>query len=198
MDKTQWDTHYKENAALFGNRPNLYFRRFIDAHKPGTILLPAEGEGRNALYAASKGWKVDAFDFSEIAKDKVLKEAAKKDYKINYWLQDLSTFKAGKQYDAIALIYVHLPQSLRQLFHTEIYESLKPGGFLVLEAFAKEQIRLDSGGPKDAALLYDAPSICGDFPFLHILSCSQKEIKLDEGGLHKGKAAVLHLVGQRL
>ena len=80
----------------------------------------------------------------------------------------------------------------RNCFHTEIYESLKPGGFLVLEAFAKEQIRFDSGGPKDAA------SICGDFPFLHILSCSQKEIKLDEGGFHKGKAAVLQLVGQRL
>ena len=55
---------------------------------------------------------MDAFDFSEIAKDKVLKEAAKKDYKINYWLQDLSTFKAGKKYDAIALIYVHLPELL--------------------------------------------------------------------------------------
>jgi hypothetical protein len=30
----------------------------------GTILFPAEGEGRNAIYAATQGWNVNAFDQS--------------------------------------------------------------------------------------------------------------------------------------
>jgi len=193
-----WDKRYQETDHVYGEAPNAYFKAFIDQQKPGTLLLPAEGEGRNAVYAASKGWVVEAFDFSAVARDKALKVAAAKGVKIRYDLQDISLFKASKQYDLVALLYVHLPESLRHSFHTEIYKSVRPGGFLLLEAFAREQLGLDSGGPKDLSLLYDAPSICHDFPFLHLLSCEQKEVTLDEGEFHQGKAAVLRLTGQRL
>lgn len=93
---------------------------------------------------------------------------------------------------------MHLPDKIRHSFHQEVYSSLKSGGHLVLEAFAKEQIDYSSGGPKDASLLYDAPSICRDFPFLHLISCGQKEIELDEGEFHKGKTEVLQMIGQKL
>lgn len=69
---------------------------------------------------------------------------------------------------------------------------------MILEAFAKEQINCTSGGPKDPALLYDAPTICHDFQFLHMLSCGQKEVDLNEGSFHIGKAEVLQMVGQKL
>ncbi|MBK8951381.1 MAG: hypothetical protein IPM85_02480 [Chitinophagaceae bacterium] len=107
-------------------------------------------------------------------------------------------FKAKKQYDAVGLIYVHLPEKQRKAFHIEIYKSIKPGGLFVLEAFAKEQLELKSGGPKEPAMLYDAPSLCSDFPFMHMITCEQKEIVLEEGEYHKGKAAVLRMIGQRL
>jgi SAM-dependent methyltransferase len=198
MDKILWNTRYSEQETLYGQQPNRFFKSFIDTHREGTILLPAEGEGRNAVYAAGKNWKVDAFDYSEVAKEKTLHFAQEKNLSINYQLQNIEEFKAGKKYDAIGLIYVHLPKHIRQLFHKEIHNSLRSGGFLIFEAFAKEQINFESGGPKDLSLLYDAPSICNDFPFLHVLSCGQKEIELDEGVFHKGKAAVLQLIGQKL
>jgi hypothetical protein len=34
------------------------------------MLLPAEGEGRNAVFSASLGWDVYAFDFSSNAREK--------------------------------------------------------------------------------------------------------------------------------
>jgi len=193
-----WNERYQENEHVYGEAPNAFFKSFIDPLQPGTLLLPAEGEGRNAIYAASRGWVVEAFDYSEVAREKALKQAAAKGVSIRYDLQDIALFKASKQYDMVALLYVHLPEPLRHNFHTAIYKSVKPGGFLLLEAFAKEQQGFDSGGPKDPALLYDAPSICSDFPFLHQLSCEQKEVILDEGPFHQGKAAVLRLAGQRL
>jgi hypothetical protein len=193
-----WDQRYAENETVYGTRPNGFFQKFIDEHKPGTLLLPAEGEGRNAVYAAAKGWQVDAFDFSQVAREKALDFARGERVQIEYTLKNISDYKAVKQYDAVALIYVHLPEDLRKIFHEQVYQSIKPGGFLVLEAFAKEQAQLESGGPRDAALLYDAPSLCNDFQFLHLLSCEQKEVILDEGDYHKGKAAVLRLLGQRL
>lgn len=193
-----WDQRYAENETVYGFAPNQFFKQFIDGRNPGSVLLPAEGEGRNAIYAASKGWQVDAFDFSEVAREKALDFARGEKLNINYTLQDISLFKAEKQYDAVGLIYVHLPEKQRKAFHAEIYKSIKPGGLFVLEAFAKEQAGLNSGGPKDPAMLYDAPSLCSDFPFMHMITCEQKEVVLEEGEYHKGKAAVLRMTGQRL
>lgn len=198
MQQQFWDQRYAENETVYGFEPNAYFKKFIDEIKPGTILLPAEGEGRNAVYAASKGWKVDAFDFSLVAKEKALDFARGEGVKINYELMNISSYKATKQYDAVALIYVHMPPELRKKFHKEIYNSIKPGGYLVLEAFAKEQLHNESGGPRDADMLYDAATLCEDFQFLHIISCAQKDINLNEGDYHKGKASVLRITGQRL
>jgi hypothetical protein len=198
METQFWDQRYATNDTVYGSEPNSFFKTFIDTHQPGTILLPAEGEGRNALYAASKGWQVDAFDFSTVAREKALKQAAEKGLKINYYTSRIEDYKAEKKYDAVGLIYVHVPPAVRQAFHEQVFQSLHSGGYLVLEAFAKEQAHLQSGGPKDPALLYDAPSLCSDFPFLHLLSCGQKSINLNEGPFHKGEAAVLQIVGQKL
>jgi hypothetical protein len=198
MEKQFWNTRYAENKTVYGTQPNIFFKQFIDTHKPGTLLLPAEGEGRNAVYAAKKGWQVDAFDFSEVAREKALQMANSQNVQINYWVEDIAAFTATKTYDAVGLIYVHLPEGVRQVFHEHTFHSLKSGGYLVLEAFAKEQIHFTSGGPKDNSLLYSAPMICGDFPFLHLLFCGQKEIVLTEGEFHNGKAAVLQMVGQKL
>jgi len=196
--KQFWDQRYAENETVYGNEPNQFFRHFIDHHKPGKLLLPAEGEGRNAVYAAGKGWEVDAFDFSAVAREKALEFARAAKVSINYELKNIADFRAIQKYDTVALIYVHMPEALRKKFHQEVYNSIKPGGFLVLEAFAKEQEQFESGGPRDVSQLYDAPSLCSDFPFLHLISCEQKEIFLEEGDYHKGKAAVLRLTGQRI
>lgn len=198
MNKEFWNQRYRENETVYGTRPNSFFKEFIDKHKPGSLLLPAEGEGRNAIYAAQKGWQVDAFDFSEVARDKALQNAKQSKVSINYSVASLTDFHTDKQYDAVALIFVHLPENERKHFHQEVARLLKSGGYLLLSAFTKEQINFTSGGPKELSLLYDAPSICSDFPFMHILYCGEKEVDLDEGDFHKGKAHVLQLLSQKL
>jgi SAM-dependent methyltransferase len=192
-----WNKRYAENEMVFGYKPNQFFKVFIDLHISGTLLLPAEGEGRNAVYAAEKGWQVDAFDFSEMAKDKALTYAATKNVNINYYLQDIAEFIATKQYDAVALVYVHLPEPLRNKFHQEIYKAVKPGGFILLEAYTKNQLEYNSGGPKDIGMLYGKADICRDFPLLDFKTCEEMELVLDEGPFHQGKAAVLRLIGQK-
>lgn len=57
-----WNNRYKEKEFAYGIAPNQFFKESINKLKiKGTILLPAEGEGRNAVYAAKKGLKVTAF-----------------------------------------------------------------------------------------------------------------------------------------
>lgn len=56
-----WNQRYDATEYIYGTMPNHFFKAQIDRLKPGNILLPAEGEGRNALYVAEQGFDVAAF-----------------------------------------------------------------------------------------------------------------------------------------
>jgi 2-polyprenyl-3-methyl-5-hydroxy-6-metoxy-1,4-benzoquinol methylase len=116
--KEFWNARYNTESYAYGKNPNQYFKDQIDLLPPGKILLAAEGEGRNAVYAASLGWEVFAYDFSENAYQKAMALAQEKQVKINYQIASLSdlTF-ADAFFDAIGLIYVHFPDSIRTSNH---------------------------------------------------------------------------------
>ncbi len=67
-----WNTRYAEKAYAYGEKPNVFFAEKINELQPLSLLLPAEGEGRNAVYAAKLGWDVTAFDYSSEGKDKAV------------------------------------------------------------------------------------------------------------------------------
>ena len=95
--KEFWNQRYAENEWVYGQGPNNFFKKFIDSNKRGTLLLPADGEGRNSVYAASKGWEVNAFDYSEVAQKRALEFADSKKVKINFELESIQAFKAKKE-----------------------------------------------------------------------------------------------------
>ena len=68
--KEKWDDRYGKKELAYGEEPNHYLKGQLSQFSPGTILFPAEGEGRNAVYAATLGWSVCAFDLSAKGKKK--------------------------------------------------------------------------------------------------------------------------------
>ena len=56
--KERWDDRYSKPEFAYGEEPNNYLKEQLIRIPAGTILFPAEGEGRNAVYAATLGWKV--------------------------------------------------------------------------------------------------------------------------------------------
>lgn len=196
MSKEFWNERYSEHDSVYGVTPNEFFKEQLDLVHPGKILLPAEGEGRNAIYAASLGWEVTAFDFSEVAKTKTLKLATDLGITtIDYLVQDLSTIILQEQeFDAVALIYVHLTAQARQHLFQQCIKSLKSGGKLILEAFSKEQLKYTSGGPKDEAMLYSRDMVADLFRELKIVSNEEVVENLSEGPFHSGLASIVRLV----
>ncbi|MCS7052771.1 MAG: hypothetical protein NZM09_03430 [Ignavibacterium sp.] len=79
--------------SIYGTEPNEFLREQIISKKFGKISLSAEGEERNAVFAAFLGWKVDVDDFSEKAREKALKLAREKNAQINYILSDILEYK---------------------------------------------------------------------------------------------------------
>ena len=192
--QNQWDERYARQEYIYGTEPNEFLKEQLSLLKPGRILFPAEGEGRNAVFAASLGWETDAFDQSVEGQKKAVKLATHKGVTINYYIQSLNDWNPEPdQYDCIALIFVHLPEGLRQQVHNAVIRSLKPGGILLLEAFTLNQLPRTSGGPKTAELLFTSELIVSDFKELIFTEFAETQTTLNEGPLHQGLADVIQL-----
>jgi len=193
--QNQWDERYARQEYIYGTEPNKFLKDQLTNLKPGKILFPAEGEGRNAVFAVSLGWQTDAFDQSIEAQKKALQLADKKGVSIGYNIQLLDEWNPEPdQYDCIALIFVHLPDGLRQKVHNSVIRALKPGGTLILEAFTLNQLPRTSGGPKTAELLFSEQQITSDFKELIFTKFEETQSLLDEGPLHQGLADVIQLI----
>jgi len=196
--KKIWDERFSQEEYIYGKEPNLFLKETLLGMPAEKLLLPGEGEGRNAVWAALNGWEVLAIDYSVSGQKKALELAKNNKVKINYDLQDLEEMNLpDNTFDAIALIYVHLPETIRQKVHNELLKSLKPSGILILEAFHKSQLNYNSGGPKDVSLLYSADILKKDFAALDTVLLTEKHIMLEEGSWHKGEASVVQYIGKK-
>ena len=116
-----WDERYSDNNFVYGTDPNEFFKEQLDLLKPGKILMLGEGEGRNGVYAAQKGWLVNAVDLSVKAKEKALTLAKRKNVNINYAVDDLQNYEPKKDfYDAAGLIFLHLNEKIRDKVHKKV------------------------------------------------------------------------------
>lgn len=196
--KDFWNDRYNQEQMVYGAEPNVFFREQLINLKPGKLLLPAEGEGRNAIYAALKGWQVTAFDFSEAGYKKAMELAEQRGITISYQVTDATQFACEPEsMDAVALIYAHFPPVLRQEMHHKIISWLKPGGTVILEAFHPNQLGYTSGGPKDKRMLYTAEMLQDDFSQLTQQLLKEVEIQLNEGPYHSGPGYVTRMVAQK-
>lgn len=196
--KEFWNRRYNTDEYIYGKEPDVYFEKLITEMKPGKVLLPGEGEGRHAVFAAKHGWDVTAFDYSVQAREKALKLAAEKGDLINYYVGELEHMALPHDhFDLIALFYLHLPSDNRRVFHGKLQQHLELGGKLLLKAFSKAQIKNASGGPKNPDMLYDPSDLQNDFDELVIHELSEQTIHLQEGPYHQGKAEVIYLLGEK-
>lgn len=193
--KEQWDKRYRPDHYIYGTEPNAFFKSWIDQQKPGKLLLPAEGEGRNAAYAAGLGWDVFAFDFSYEAKKKAIRLAGKLGVNFEYKVLGAQDFKTDESYDAVALIFAHFGREVKRVLFPRIIELLKPGGTLLIEVFSIDQYLLDSGGPKNPDMLYGLKEIEIEFAALETKMLKKEEVEIDEGTLHQGLSDVINYIG---
>ena len=200
---SRWDDRYREDEFAYGEQPNNYLKEQMEKLNVGSILFPAEGEGRNAVFAAKLGWNVSAFDISSEGKRKALSLAAKNNVTIDYQVGELPNlnYTAG-QFDAIALIYAHFPAAIKSQIHRTLDQYLRQGGIIIFEAFSKKHLEYlakneKMGGPKDIGSLFSIEEIKADFPDYDALELDETEIDLNEGLYHVGQGSVIRFVGRK-
>jgi SAM-dependent methyltransferase len=201
--KDFWDERYSATEFVYGKKPNVYLKEKLTKFNPGTILFPAEGEGRNAVFAASLGWKVSAFDTSTEGRKKALRLAKEHKVKIEYHIEELNGigYKTA-QFDAIALIFTHFHPEVWKEYFQHFNSYLKKGGIIIFEGFSKkhieyQEINPEVGGPKNLGMLFSGQELKDDFANFEFMEFCETEVELDEGLFHKGKGSVIHFVARK-
>lgn len=202
--KEFWNERYQNLDFAYGKEPNLFFKEQVQKLKLGTMLLPADGEGRNGVFAAKLGWNVTATDLSIEGKNKAQKLANESGVPLKYIVGDIQNLEFPKEsFDTIALVYAHFSAWKISIIHQKLATLLKPGGYIIFEAFSKNHLDYQKdnqkiGGPKDIDMLFSIEQIQQDFAGLEIQVLEEKEVFLNEGACHNGKGSVIRFIGKKI
>jgi len=193
-----WDNRYATPDFVFGTEPNDFLRSIADRLPAGPVLCLAEGEGRNAVFLATRGHAVTATDLSATGLAKARALAAQRGVPLATAAADLATYPiAPGAWSAIVAIFMHLPPALRRDVLGRAAAGLRPGGVFVLEAYRPAQIAFPTGGPKDPALLPTLAQLRDELPGLEFEIGRELERDVLEGGGHTGRSAVVQVLARR-
>jgi SAM-dependent methyltransferase len=139
-----FDRTYSSDAPRFATAPNALLVEAVRDLKPGRALDVHMGQGRNAVYLASKGWAITGFDYSAEGVRNAREAAKKAGLAMTALVRRHEEFDFGRvQWDLVVMSYTWVP--LRGEYVDRIIESLKPGGLIVFEHL------MDESGSENAA-----------------------------------------------
>ena len=161
-----WDKRYAGTDYLFGTQPAAGLIA-LEPHlvAGGKTLVVADGEGRNSVYLASRGYDVRATDYSQVAqkKAKALAKAAGVD--VDFVLSDIyDTEWSDEAYDNVVAIFIQFvpPERMEEVF-TALSPATRVGGTLLIHGYSPEQVALGTGGREIPTIC--TPPICWQMPF---------------------------------
>ncbi|MGE9290171.1 MAG: SAM-dependent methyltransferase [Puniceicoccales bacterium] len=192
-----WDQRYAQDDFVYGTEPNSFLAE--NASKlTGPVLSIAEGEGRNAVFLASRGLDVLGVDRSSVGLEKAQKLAKERGVSIRTKGVDLADFDPGENsFGAVVSISAHLPSSVRSRLYPLIERALKPGGIILLEAYSPAQISRDTGGPKDPDMLMTCEDLERSFLRCEPILSQEIEREIVEGKFHSGLASVVQYIARK-
>jgi SAM-dependent methyltransferase len=164
VDATAWDERYAAAPLVWSAGPHRFVERDLADLPPGSALDLACGEGRNARWLASLGWRVTALDWSQVAVDKGRRLAAGAELPgaVDWVVGDVLTALLPRPLDLVVVAYLQLPADERRRALQRAWEALAPNGTLHLVAHDSTNLGEGTGGPQEARVLYTADDVLAD------------------------------------
>lgn len=185
MAVERWDERYAGREYLWDVTPNRFVERHLAELPPGHAIDLAAGEGRNAVWLASRGWRVTAVDFSRVGLEKAQRLAD--DHGVGERVEivnaDVLTFAPPGPVDLVVIAYLQIPAVQRQLVLERAAGWLRTGGTLFVIAHDRSNVEHGHGGPSDPDHCYDLAGTRGALADLDITTAEvvEREVETDEG-----------------
>ena len=135
ITRETYDELYRSAPAVWTGRPNRQLVVEASDLPPGTALDAGAGEGGDALWLASRGWRVTAVDFSPVALGRGAAKAAELllTDRIEWRHEDLETWAPpAASFDLVTAHYLHSAWTDREAMFRRLAAAVKPGGTLLV------------------------------------------------------------------
>lgn len=198
--EVDWDARFDRDEYVFGTRPNSFLEEHAEVIPAGgRVLAIADGEGRNSVWLAERGYTVDALDGSAIAVAKARRLAAVRGVTVDHRHEDLTRMEWPRErYDAVVAIFIQfLPGGSRRALWAHVHRTLRPGGHLLLIGYTQKQLVYRTGGPGDPDRLYEPGRLRGELDAFSLERFATLEYAMDEGPGHRGMSAVVEVIARR-
>lgn len=170
MDASAWDARYAATDLVWGSEPNRFVAAELESVAPGSALDVACGEGRNAIWLATRGWHATGVDYSATAVERartLAVDAGVAD-RVSFVVADVaadplprSPAESGR-YDAVVIAYLQLPAGERRTVLQRAADAVAPGGLLVVVGHHAANLAEGFGGPQDARVLFAPEDVVSD------------------------------------
>jgi SAM-dependent methyltransferase len=200
--EAMWSQRYRDagETYLFGTAPNAYLVShaglLAGCHD---VLCVADGEGRNSVWLAERGFSVTAQEISPVALQKARALAAERSVVVTFEARDIL---AGEwpvaAFDAVIAVFIQFaaPRERACLFEG-LKRTIRPGGVVLVLGYTPAQLEYRTGGPSAAENLYTPELMREFFADWKILRLDEYEAVLEEGTGHNGRSALLGLVARK-
>ncbi|MFM1730767.1 class I SAM-dependent methyltransferase [Prescottella soli] len=189
MDAQDWDDRYSQTDMVWGTPPNPVVVEFATSLPPGRALDLACGEGRHALWLATRGWRTTGVDFSSVAIEKARRVATQAPRsvreRLDYVVDDITAPDAltdPSGYDLVLMIFVHLERTQRRELVSRIIDALEPEGILMILGHDTINLTEGIGGPPDPEILYTPEDLKDDLDGRLDVTVAERRYRDVEGG----------------
>ncbi|MBT3940602.1 methyltransferase domain-containing protein [Candidatus Woesearchaeota archaeon] len=135
-----FDGVYQKHDSYWGLKPSKLVLNIPNYRKSGSVLDVGAGEGRNALYLASKGFDVTAMDISTVGISKIEQLAKEHGLTLKSQVKDISRARLSDTFDIIislgALMFLE-DESIAPVIH-KLQKHTASGGLNVITVMTKK------------------------------------------------------------
>lgn len=184
MDSDQWDVRYSDEDLLWSAEPNQFLVQEVGDMPPGQALDVACGEGRNAIWLASRGWQATGVDFSPVALEKGRRIADQRGLAVTWIRADLTDWSPpAESFDLVIVFYLQVAAPQRRRVYRRMATALTPGGTMLVVGHDSENLSDGYGGPQEPSVLFSAEDVAADLEGLQVVRAGQvrRAVQTDSG-----------------
>jgi SAM-dependent methyltransferase len=199
-ERQKWEERYRQaQEPFYGRAPSSFLRRSVPLlPEPGRCLDAAGGEGRNAVFLASLGWQVVLVDLALAGLTRARERArAAAPLARGVWPVCADFARSPLRLARASLDLLLVVNYHDRALIAGSHELLRPGGVLLVEGFAQEQLGRSSGGPQDLDLLWGPNELLEAVADLRVLWYEDRLTAEDDNPRHRGEKWVVRLVARR-